>query len=146
MATTKEEKQLLEEINDLKRELDEIPMRQEYTKYVKTERKIVTAQNRLTALRTEKQTKNLVFNYGIPYGAQFGLSFLLIVLSIMYRYTPVVVFDSQQYDLVPFGPLIRFPTGIDGAVSVPFWIFVNSFVSKHLASYVWRGETKEKMN
>lgn len=110
-------------------------MRAEYTKYVKTERKIVAVQTKLNALRSEKQTKNLAYQYGIPYGTQFALSFVLLVLSIAYRYTPVIVFDGQ-YDLVPFGALIRFPTGIDGAVSVPFWIFVNSFVSKHVASYV----------
>lgn len=135
-ATTKEEKLLLEEIRELKKELDEIPMRAEYTKYVKTERKITTVQTKLNTLRSEKQTKNLAFQYGIPYGTQLALSFILLVLSIAYRYTPVIIFDGQQYDLVPFGALIRFPTGIDGAVSVPFWIFVNSFVSKHLASYV----------
>lgn len=134
-AATKEEKQLLEEIKMLKEELDEIPMRSEYTKYVKTERKIVTVQTNLNTLRSEKQTKKLAFQYGIPYGTQVALSFILLVLSIAYRYTPVIVFDAQQYDLIPFGALIRFPTGIDGGVSVPFWIFVNSFVSKHLASY-----------
>lgn len=135
-AMTKEEKRLLEDIKDLKKELEDIPMRSEYTKYVKCERKIVAKQTELNTLRSEKQTKNLALQYGIPYGTQIALSFVLFVLSIAYRYTPVIVFESQQYDLVPFGALIRFPTGIDGAVSVPFWIFVNSFVSKHLASYV----------
>lgn len=135
-AATKEEKQLLEEIKELKKELEDIPIRSEYTKYVKTERKIAGVQTKLNTLRSEKQTKNLALQYGIPYGTQIALSFVLVVLSIAYRYTPVIVFDGHQYDLVPFGALIRFPTGIDGAVSVPFWIFVNSFVSKHLASYV----------
>lgn len=135
-AITKEEKQLLAEIKELKNELEEIPMRSEYTKYVKTERKILAVQTKLNALRREKQTKTLALQYGIPYGTQVALSFVLLIVSIAYRYTPVIVFDGQQYDLVPFGALLRFPTGIDGAVSVPFWIFVNSFLSKHLASYV----------
>lgn len=135
-AATKEEKQLLVDITELKKELEDIPIRSEYTKYVKTERKIVAVQTKLNTLRSEKQTKNLALQYGVPYGTQIALSFVLVVVSIAYRYTPVIVFDGHQYDLVPFGALIRFPTGIDGAVSVPFWIFVNSFVSKHLASYV----------
>lgn len=111
-------------------------MRQEYTAYVKQERKIVTAQTKLNELRGAKQTKNLVYQYGIPYGCQLALSFVLLIISIAYRYTPVVVFDGQQYDFVPFGSLIKFPTGIDGGVSVPFWIFVNSFMSRHVASYI----------
>lgn len=135
-ATTKEEKQLLQEIKELKKELEDIPMRSEYTKYVKTERKIVAVQTKLSTLRNEKITRNLALQYGIPYGTQVALSFVLLIVSFAYRYTPVIVFDGLQYDLVPFGALLRFPTGIDGAVSVPFWIFVNSFVSKHLASYV----------
>lgn len=135
-AATWKEKLLLDQIKQLKDELEDIPMRSEYTKYVKTERKIAAVQTELSTMRSKKQTKNLALQYGIPYGTQFTLSFVLLVLSIVYRYTPVIMFDGQQFDLVPFGALLRFPTGIDGAVSVPFWIFVNSFVSKHLASYV----------
>lgn len=131
-----EEKQLTQEIADLKKELESIPMRKEYTAYVKIERKIVTTQTKLNNLRTGRQTKNLALQYGIPYGSQIALSFALVVISIMYRYTPVIVFDTYQYQFMPFGPLIRFPTGIDGGVSVPFWIFINSYVSRHLASQI----------
>lgn len=111
-------------------------MRQEYTNYVKTERKIVTLQAKLNNLKGGKQTKNLVIQFGVPYGAQFLLTLTMIILSIVYRYSPVLVLDNKQFDLVPFGTLIRFPTGVNGAVSVPFWIFVSSFVAKHAASYV----------
>lgn len=110
-------------------------MRQEYTAYVKVERKIAAAQMRLNQLNGD-QTQKLAIQYGVPYGCQFVLTLLLIVLSIMYRYTPVLVFDENKYNLTPFGSLVRFPTGIDDAVSVPFWIFMNSYVSRHLASYV----------
>lgn len=126
----------MEELAKLKKDLEDIPMRKEYTTYVKQERKILTTQTKLNDLRGAKQTKNLIYQYGVPYGCQFFLSFVLLVISIAYRYTPVVVFDGHQYDFVPFGSLIRFPTGIEGGVSVPFWIFVNSFVSRHVASYI----------
>lgn len=135
-SASKKEKQLANDVKIIKEELDEIPMRQEYTNYVKTERKLVAAQNKLSALRTERQTKNLFVQYGITYGSQFVLTLALVVISFLYRYTPVIVFDGNHYDFVPFGGLIKFPTGIDGAISVPFWIFVNSFVSKHAASYL----------
>lgn len=131
-----EEKRLNDEIATLKKELETIPMRKEYPAYVKVERKIVTAQTKLNETRQANQTKKLIFQYGIPYGFQALLSIVLLVITITYRYTPIVVFDGSRYDLIPFGAIIRFPTGVDGAVSVPFWIFVNNYVSRHVASYV----------
>lgn len=135
-SASSEEKRLVHEIAALKAELETIPMRQEYTAYVKVERKIVTTQAKLNETRQSSQTKKLMFQYGIPYGSQAILSLALVVITIAYRYTPIVVFEGSQYDLIPFGAIIRFPTGIDGAVSVPFWIFVNNYVSRHVASYV----------
>lgn len=135
-SPAREEKDLVNEVKAIKDELEDIPMRQEYTTYVKTERKLLAAQTKLNSLRTERQTKSLLVQYGITYGSQFIITLALVIISIMYRYTPVIVFDRYQYDFVPFGGLIKFPTGIDGSVSVPFWIFVNSFVSKHAASYL----------
>lgn len=124
------------ELAKLKKELDDIPMRQEYTTYVKIERKIVTAQAKLNETRTESQTKKLMFQYGVPYGFQILLSLILVLITFIYRYTPVVIFDGTQYDFIPFGAIIRFPTGLNGAVSVPFWIFINNYVSRHAASYI----------
>lgn len=135
-STTREEKFLINEIAKYKNELENIPMRQEYTNYVKTERKMVAAQTKLNEYRSKRQTKNLIIQYGVPYGLQFIMSFVLFVVSIIYRYTPVILLNTKQFDLVPFGALIRFPTGIEGAVSVPFWIFVSSYVSRHVSSYI----------
>lgn len=111
-------------------------MRKEYTNYVKVERKIVVTQTKLNELRQSNQTKKLLYAYGVPYGFQAILSLVLIGITITYRYTPICIFSESQYDFIPFGAIIRFPTGIDGAVSVPFWIFVNNYVSRHIASYV----------
>lgn len=111
-------------------------MRQEYTAYVKVERKIQAAQIRRNQLNGENQTQKLAIQYGVPYGCQAVLTFALIVISIMYRYTPVLIFEQHKYNFTPFGGFIRFPTGVDDAISVPFWIFMNSYVSRHLASYV----------
>lgn len=133
---TPEEKELTKEIANLKKELENIPIRKEYTVYVKVERKILAAQTKLNNSRSTKQTRSLILQYGIPYGSQFVLSLVLVIISIFYRYTPVIVFDTYRYNFVPFGGLIRFPTGVDGGVSVPFWIFVNSYVSRHIAAQI----------
>lgn len=135
-APSNQEKLLVTELAKLKKELEDIPMRQEYTTYVKIERKIVTAQAKLNETRKESQTKKLMFQYGVPYGFQILLSLILMLITFIYRYTPVVIFDGTQYDFIPFGAIIRFPTGLNGAVSVPFWIFINNYVSRHAASYI----------
>lgn len=135
-APSNQEKILVAELAKLKKELEDIPMRQEYTTYVKIERKIVTAQAKLNETRKESQTKKLMFQYGVPYGFQILLSLILVLITFTYRYTPVVIFDGTQYDFIPFGAIIRFPTGLNGAVSVPFWIFINNYVSRHAASYI----------
>lgn len=134
-SPSREERRLQDEINELKTELSDISLRREYTQYVKIERKIVAVQTKLNGLQSGKNTKKLMLQYGVPYGGQFVLSLVLLGLSIYYRYTPVIVFDDR-FDFVPFKGLIRFPTGVEGALSVPFWVFVNSFVSKHAASYL----------
>lgn len=135
-SATWEEKHLIAEIQKYKTELENISMRKEYTNYVKIERKMVAVQSKLNEYRSKRQTKILIIQYGVPYGLQFIMSFGLFVVSIIYRYTPVILLNTKQFDLVPFGPLIRFPTGVDGAVSVPFWIFVSSYVSRHISTYI----------
>lgn len=135
LGPTKEERQLQDEINQLKATLSDISMRDEYSIYVKTERKIVASQAKLNNMKGGRQTKDLIVRYGVPYGCQACLTLVLIGLSIVYRYTPVIQFDDR-FDVVPFGGLMKFPTGLEGAVSVPFWIFVNNFVSRHVASYL----------
>lgn len=135
-TTSSEEKRLQNEITKLKQELEDIPIRKEYTAYVKVERKIVAAQAKLNEHRQASQTKKLMFQYGIPYGCQAILSITLLVITIIYRYTPILVFNGSQFDFIPFGAILKFPTGIDGAISVPFWIFVNNYVSRHIASYI----------
>lgn len=91
-------------------------------------------QANLDRVKSESQSKRLIFNYGVSYGIKVLLTLSLIIISITYRGMPVIVFDDR-FDFTPFNGLIRFPTGVDGGVSVPFWIFVNSFVSKNFASY-----------
>lgn len=133
---TAELRQLRDEIVKMKAELESIPIREEYTAYVKLDRKIMAAQLRFNQSKGEDQTQKLIIQYGIPYGLQFILSFTLVVTSIVYRYTPVLSFENSKYNFTPFGSFIQFPTGLDDVVSVPFWIFLNSYVSRHISSYL----------
>ncbi|GAB0087390.1 hypothetical protein DMENIID0001_016870 [Sergentomyia squamirostris] len=131
---TKEEVHLKVKIVEHRRELKGISMREDYTGYVKVERKIVAAEKRLNELAILNSTSKLIIKYGIPYGTQVLLSLILVSISILYRSTPVMVFE-EKFDFMPFGAIMRVPTGVPGAISVPFWIFVSSFVGRALASY-----------
>lgn len=115
-------------------ELSKLSMKDDYIIYVKKERQIRAAQTDLTDIIKLQATNNLKLNYGISCGSQIVLVVSLMVISFIYRYVPVIVM-GDKFDFTPFGGLMRFPTGIRGAISVPFWIFINNFMYKGLAAY-----------
>ncbi|KAG4067944.1 hypothetical protein HA402_010630 [Bradysia odoriphaga] len=128
------ERRLEKDLIDMKQQQSKLSPRDDYTAFVRLDRKINETQAYLLDRKTKLANKKLVLKYGLSYATYGVLTFVLIVISFLYRTTPVIVFDSR-FDFTPFGFIMRFPTGISGAVSIPFWIFVNSFVSKNIASY-----------
>lgn len=120
------------ELRTLKLELSKINMRQDYINYVKSERKILAIQQTLKMFDEKYQRSHLK----IMHGTNGALTFILIVISIYYRYEPILIFDSTtKFDLIPFGTIMSFPTGINGAVSIPFWILITRCVTEHFASH-----------
>lgn len=115
-------------------ELKKISMKDDYIKYVKIERQIVAVETELRNVAAAKQLKNSLLRNVITYGAQFVFMVALFIISIYHRNTPVIIIGRDKFDFQPFAALMRFPTGIRGAVSVPFWIFVNSFVLKGIST------------
>lgn len=110
-------------------------MMKEYTTYVRLERKIVEQEQRLQTIRSESATKKMIWKYGLAYGLNTLFTLILICVSLWHRRTPVMVFP-ESYNFTPFGSLMSFPTGVSNAVSVPFWIFANSFLMRSLVKYV----------
>lgn len=108
-------------------------MSAEYTAYVKLERRIAAAERAAAAEQKASVTHQLLIRYGLSYGTQALLSTALVALSLWYRAQPVIVM-GDRFNFAPFGWLMAFPTGVAGAVSVPFWTFVSSFVAKGVAS------------
>uniref|UniRef100_A0A1A9W6P1 Uncharacterized protein n=1 Tax=Glossina brevipalpis TaxID=37001 RepID=A0A1A9W6P1_9MUSC len=49
------------------------------------------------------------------------LGIVLIVISIKYRYDPVLIF-GEQFNLHPLKGILSFPTNVPNAISVPAWI------------------------
>lgn len=126
-----EQQNLNKDIQLMRFEQGKLSMKDDYTAHVKLERKILAAQTQLQELanKSGKSNKLMFVKYILPYGSQFVLSITLLYISFSYRNEPVIIL-GDKFDFTPFSWVMRFPTGIRGAVSVPFWIFVNSFVNK----------------
>lgn len=127
------QRQLEREIAALRAQLATLSMTDNYIEYVKLERRINAAEKQRTSGGAQQVTRTLLIRYGLSYGSQVLLSLVLVAISILYRYVPVIVL-GDQFNFAPFAWLMRFPTGVTGAVSVPFWIFVSSFAAKNVAS------------
>lgn len=127
-------KKLKEEILNLKQQLAKISMRENYISYVKVERKITTLEAKINESKND-QGKQLILKYALNYGIQFVFGSILVIISLYYRYNPVIVFEDR-FNFSPFTSIMNFPTGINNAISVPFWIFVNNYVSRTISSYI----------
>ncbi|XP_062549649.1 uncharacterized protein LOC134214226 [Armigeres subalbatus] len=122
-------------IEQTRRELAKISMRENYLEYVHKERFLVALEKELTVPKSNYNSRKVFFDYGIGYGLYAVLALGLIVISIFYRYTPVVIF-GKNFNFEPFGKVLNLPTGVPNAVSTVFWIVVNNFVARIVVGYV----------
>ena len=129
-SSCKIEKNLRMDVLSIKHELDNISMREDYTRYVKTERKLRTTEDRYEKVREANNALKKVFSSVCEY----GLSFALFIGVLLYRTSPVIVFD-EKFNMAPFDNIIGFPTGVNNAISVPFWTFINRYFFRTFAGY-----------
>lgn len=129
-----EVKALKQERLKLKADLKLMPMKEQYTEYVKIERRIIKIEKEILDLKENDAVKNFI-NYGLNLGLKVILVLSLFFVTVFNRRYAVIVF-SKNFDFSPFSGLISFPSNIENSVSLPFWVFVNNFVFRHLASKV----------
>ncbi|XP_055371775.1 guided entry of tail-anchored proteins factor 1 [Condylostylus longicornis] len=130
---SEKQQELKRQISILEKELDGINMSLNYTDWVKKQRQIFLLQRELPPPLSKQTLLNEAINFGLGYVFQILGSFILIIVSIYYRYVPVIVFDDK-FNFSPFGKMIAFPTGVNNAISVPFWIFVTNFTTRCVAN------------
>lgn len=133
LSPSRQQRKHAAEVAAMREQLATISMASDYTAYVKLERRIAAAEREQGASASQQLTRTLVTRYGLSYGSQALLSLILFGMSLWYRSVPVLVL-GDRFNFAPFAWLMRFPTGVEGAVSVPFWVFVSSFVAKGVAS------------
>lgn len=119
----------------MKTELDRTPMKENYTEYVKIERKIVKLDMDIQQSNEQDVVKAFLLKYGINYGVKFIIGFALFLVTIFNRKHAVIVF-SEKFDFAPFSGIISYPSNIANSVSLPFWVFINNYVFRQVASKI----------
>lgn len=117
----------------LKSELAKMSMEEHYTEYVKLERKIFKLDTEIQNLQEGDVFKTFLLKYGINYGFKFIVGFALFLVTILNRNHAVIVF-SEKFDFSPFSGIISYPSNIDNAVSLPFWLLVNNYVFRQIST------------
>lgn len=108
-------------------------MKDDYTDYVKIERKIAKMEMEIQSANESDVVKNFLIKYGINYGVKFAIGFALFLVTILNRKHAVIVF-SERFNFAPFSGIISYPSNIDNSISLPFWVFVNNYVFRQIAS------------
>lgn len=110
-------------------------MKDNYISYVKIERQITKLEIEI-AENFEKQSmqRNLI-NYGLNYALKFVLGFSLFIIVLMDRSEPIIIF-SDRFNFAPFSSIMSLASKFDNSISTPFWVFINNYVFRQLASEV----------
>ncbi len=145
----REEDTIKEEIADLKQELGTIDQVDEFSRFSKTERKINKAREKLVLYNNARTVASMqarsafvtvwrviavrvCLRFDNDVCLHFSRLFQgLIALMLMWHYsqTPVMVFRNKEL-WYPIGWLFALPTGVVGAVGIPFFTMaVRTFLS-----------------
>lgn len=122
-----------EQLRELKKELIKTPMKENYIEYVKIERKIVKVEKMLADNYEAQSDKRTFVTYVLSYGTKLLLGIMLFLVVVINRSEPVIIF-SERFNFVPFSGIISFASKFNNSISVPFWVFVNNYVFRQLAS------------
>lgn len=119
----------------MKKDLDKISMQDNYIEYVKIERKMIKLDKAILELNENDVVKNFLVKYGVNYGVKFIIGLALFLVTIFNRKYAVIVF-SEKFNFAPFSGIISYPSNIDNSISLPFWVFVNNYVFRQIASKI----------
>lgn len=110
-------------------------MKENYTEFVRIERKVNKIDLDIQASKDGDVVKNFLMNYGINYGVKFGIGIALFLVTVLNRKHAVIVF-SEKFDFSPFSGIISYPSNIGNSISLPFWVFINNYVFRQIASKI----------
>ncbi len=107
-------------------------MKENYVEFVKLERKLNDVEIKIES-ETKSDAMKLFAKGGLNYLAKFVLGLSIFLVVIFNRNQPVIVF-SDKFNFAPFSRFISYPSNIENCISLPFWVFINNYVSRQLAA------------
>lgn len=110
-------------------------MKEKYIEYVKIERQINKIDKEIQDSNESDVMKNFLTKNGINYGVKFIIGFSLFLVTVLNRKHAVIVF-SEKFDFAPFTRIISYPSNIENSISLPFWVFINNYVFRQIASKI----------
>ncbi|CAG2101611.1 unnamed protein product [Medioppia subpectinata] len=125
---------LRRQMRDLKTELSDISMSDEFAKYAKIQRKLNKAKDQLKS-ESDAQTLYRIKARFILYGI-FYITSALVTVWLMWNYRYEVLFRLPDNLFWPFGFILAFPTGVSGAIGITPWTIITTFVGRQLVKLV----------
>ncbi|XP_022902191.2 guided entry of tail-anchored proteins factor 1 [Onthophagus taurus] len=128
-SLTPKQRELREEIRQLKLEQSKLQIVNDFVKHTKIQRRINMLNMQYSELQTSSSTRNMIVKVGLPYLFRFLMGVAILCFIIMYRNNPVMILN-ESINFTPFGRIISYPNTEINAVSVHFWVMCCSTVIK----------------
>lgn len=124
-------RELKDQKNKIKQQLQQTAMKENYVEYVKLERKVVELD---VLIEQEKKSQSFAYltTFGVNYIIKFLLGFTLFLVVVFNRNEAVIVF-SDKFNFAPFSNIISYPSKVSNSISLPFWVFINNYVFRQVA-------------
>ncbi|XP_032793317.2 guided entry of tail-anchored proteins factor 1 isoform X1 [Daphnia magna] len=119
---TDEEKRIREEFKELRKELAGISAVDEFARYARTQRKMNKLDEQIQALGQSRMDDRESIKWKFTKTIQIINGAVLVYLAVTQRYEPVLTGLSDWF--WPLNIVLSYPTGIEGALSIVFWLFI----------------------
>lgn len=124
-----QEKDLLDQRQELRQELSQINMIDNFAKHAKIQRKINAIDEQLTEFQSNRRSNSLIRHLFFQYGMKIPISLILLLMIIYYRKTPVFIL-SEKFDLFPFSSIISYPLTEINGISMHVWVMCCTSVAQ----------------
>ncbi|XP_054163533.1 guided entry of tail-anchored proteins factor 1-like [Oppia nitens] len=131
---TKMETSLRRQIRDLKTELSDISMSDEFAKYAKIDRKLNKAKDQLKS-QSDSQTIVRIKARVLFYVIFYSIS-AVVTVYLLWNYRYEVLFRIPEHLFYPFGFILAFPTGVSGAIGITSWTAITTFIGRNIVNLI----------
>ncbi|EFX73325.1 hypothetical protein DAPPUDRAFT_307920 [Daphnia pulex] len=117
-----EEKKIREEFRGLRKELTGISAVDEFARYARIQRKMNKLDEQIQSLGQSRMDGRESVRWKLTKAIQVVNGAVLVYLAVTQRYEPVLTGLTDWF--WPLNLLLSYPTGIEGALSIVFWLFI----------------------